>query len=221
MASTALTAAVVRTFGLVLRARRDVALAEEVAHLLAQPRIGDGREPRLLLIGAQVRRTRQAFDHRVIEPRGHREHRVPPHREVHRRRRTGEAGRPIGALGGGDRGRRRCRIDQRRRRCVAEGRRIERCQRGRLAGQHHHQQRDEEFQLHAPQREPGDRAELPAFGRFAPVVDEDTQERQEHDAGADQHIPEDAIEGPAEQGGEEFEIAVDAHALLPCSRAST
>ncbi len=114
-----------------------------------------------------------------------------------------------------------CRIDQCRWRRVVECSRVERRQCRRLPGQHDHQQRNEEFQLHAPQRQPGDGTELTAFRGFTPVIDQDTEERQEHDARAEQHIPEDAIEGPAEQRGEELEIAVDGHALLPCSTANT
>lgn len=80
---------------------------------------------------------------------------------------------------------------------------------------------DEELQLHAPQRQSGNGTELTALRRFPPVVDQDAKERQEHDTGANQHIPQNAVEGPAEQCREEFEIAVDGHAPLPCSTAST
>lgn len=44
-----------------------------------------------------------------------------------------------------------------------------------VAGQHHNQQRNEELQLHAAERQAGDRAELSALGRLPPVVDWDAE----------------------------------------------
>ncbi len=86
---------------------------------------------------------------------------------------------------------------------------------GTVTGQHHHQQRDEELDLHAPQRQTRHRTELTAFGRFPPVVDQDAEERQVDDAGTHQHVPQHAVEGPAEQGREQLEVAVDPHTMGP------
>jgi hypothetical protein len=51
------------------------------------------------------------------------------------------------------------------------------------------------------------------FRRLTPVVDKNAEKRQEHDARSYQYVPEDAVEGPTEQRSEQFEIAVDGHAL--------
>ena len=84
-----------------------------------------------------------------------------------------------------------------------------------MSGKHYHQQCDEEINLHPPQRKAGDRSELTALCRFPPVVDEYAQKREVDDTGSDQDIPQHPIEGPAEQGREKFQIAVERHATGP------
>ena len=81
---------------------------------------------------------------------------------------------------------RRCRVIQCGWRRIAERAGIQRRQRSGLSGQHHHQQCDEEIDLHPPQRKAGDCSELTALCRLPPVVDEDAQKRKVDDAGTDQ-----------------------------------
>jgi len=174
---------------LVLGARWHVALAEEVARLLAQPRIGDGGEPRLLFIRAHIARGGQAFDHGMVESGAHGQHGVPPYRDVHSGGRAVETSRPVGTLRCRHGGGRRRWVGERRLRVVTQGPGVQWRKRRRLTGQHHDEQRQKQLDLHAPQRESGDRAELTALGGITPVVDQDAEERQVDNASANQHIP--------------------------------
>ena len=72
-------------------------------------------------------------------------------------------------------------------------------------------------------------AHLTALSRFAPVIDQNTQERQKDDAGTDQHIPENTVKGPAKKRSKELQIAIDTVPLarltaltsMPCPNTSS
>ena len=58
-------------------------------------------------------------------------------------------------------------------------------------------------------------ANLTALRRFAPVVDQDAQKREIDDTGTDQHVPQNAVEGPTKKGSKELQIAIDTHCPAP------
>ena len=60
--------------------------------------------------------------------------------------------------------------------------------------------------------------DLTALRWFAPVINQNPQERQIDDAGTNQHIPKNAVGGPAQKGSKEFQIAVDAYGPAPTAR---
>ena len=194
----------------VLRARRDEAVVVELAGLCTHDWIADGGQLCLLLDLADADRVGHAGNDGVIDPLSQAQNRVPPDRDVYAGRgaREGacrtEAGIRQRRCGG-----RGCRVVQRGRGRVAD--RVSTQADGRRAGDQGHEHGDVELDLDAAQRDIVDIAIAAAAGRVLPARQQDHHERDVHDPGVGQRVPDDAVPLPAEQRGEELEVGIDRH----------
>lgn len=192
----------------VLGARRDEAVLQELAELLEQHRVLDAGLVELHAVAGEVRHAAEPRDGRVRRAGRKRHHAVPPDGYVGVGEDRGE-----GAVVGGARGARGHRRAGAAGLLVAEHAGAQGDEG--LRGQHHHRQRQRDVDLHAPHRGGARILGLHAHGRADEVLGQDEQERDEHDPGVRQHAPQVVVLLPAEQRGEQLEVGLDGHDTRP------